>query len=100
MKEMKGKYKEDATYKVDFKDDDAKRNYWTHMHCILVDSFGPDYKKRCGVVYQLMSLYEDIEHLYEDVEHFGKAYGGFLNYIKELSPQALKFLEISEIKEG
>ncbi len=94
MKEMKGKYKEDATYKVDFKDNDAKSNYWIHMHCILADSFGPpDYKKKCGVVFQLMSLYGDIEH-------FGEAYGGFLNYIKELSPQALKFLKISEIKEG
>lgn len=85
----------DKTYTIEWKNDEAKNRYWIHMHCRLVESHGPgdvpDYKRRCNVVYQLMSLYDD-------VDRFGEAYGGWLNEIKDLDKGALTYLKIKEKK--
>lgn len=93
----------DKTYQVTFKDDGAKSNYWIHMHCLMspdtrVQHGGDDesyikyLKRQMGKAYQIMSLYEDIQK-------YERAYGGFLNYIREIDPEVLKNLTIEEIKE-
>ena len=93
----------DTTYKVSFKDYEAESNYWIHMHCLMApdtrvqhggddESYIKYLKRQMGKAYQIMSLYED-------VQKFGKAYGGFLNYIGEIDPEVLKYLKIEEIKE-
>lgn len=100
---MAKSFDRDKTYQVTFKDNDAKKNCWIHMHCLMspdtrVHHGGDDesyikyLKRQMGKAYQIMSLYED-------VQKFGKAYGGFLNYIGEIDPEVLKYLRIEEIKE-
>lgn len=93
----------DKTYQVTFKDDDAKSNYWIHMHCLMASDTRARYKgddesyikylqRQMGKAFQIMSLYEDIQK-------YERAYGGFLNYIREIDPEVLRYLKIEEIKE-
>lgn len=93
----KKKFDRDKTYSIKWKSDDDKNHYWIHMHCRLVacgaPGIIPNYRKSCYDVYQLMSLYDD-------VDRFGTAYGGWLNEIQDISPEAIKYLQIKELTGG
>lgn len=85
------KINNDATYKVEFKDRRSKDSYWLDMQCLTVK------REQClamqqstgATVYQLMTLYHDIDAGY-------KIYGGFLEFIQEIYPSVLNYLKIEE----
>ena len=97
------KYDDEKTYEISFRDEEARRSFWVHMHCMIAPDtrclFGncadEDYirylRKRMAIAYQLMSLYDD-------TLRSGKAFGTFLNYIQELDGSVLKYLNIEEAK--
>jgi hypothetical protein len=100
---MKGKFDRDATYKVAFKNDDAQKDFWIHMHCLMV----PDTRAQHGgddenyIEYLQRQMYKayQVMDLYDAVQKSGRAFGGFLNLIREIDPEVLKNLKTEKIEE-
>lgn len=82
------KYDDNKTYNIEFKNHDSEQLMFIHFHCMVAD------KQPCNeAIFQIMSLWDD-------AKHWGQAYGGFLNYVQELDPQSMKYLRITEKRDG
>lgn len=92
----------EKTYKIKWKNEEAKNNAWVHIHSIgpeIMPNFPSDttetikkerdtLRKVIGIIYQCMTLYED-------VEKHGWAHGCFLDAFRTqyCAPEMLNYID-------